>query len=163
VILREKKNKLTFPLVIITIGIWIMIIYQVISYLHFLGQEKKEIILDKKESLFFSGQKKEQLDETQIYLTIDRDPFVFSKKQSVKKIISAGLNKVEPLKPKFIYEIKGIIINDRSKLVVFVDKINSKTLFLREGEIYEIVKLIKITTDKVILTENGNEKEISLK
>ena len=73
------------------------------------------------------------------------------------------MNKIEPIKPKLAYEIKGIIINDRKKLVVFEDKINSKTVFLREGEVYQILKLIKITTDRVILIENGAKKEISIK
>jgi hypothetical protein len=164
--LKDKKNKLTVPLIIITFALWGLIIYKVINYLNSPGEDKSEMVIDKNETASLPLRNNLQQEEALANSTIERDPFVFRKKQPVKpinEIVPIQVKKVIPPKLLLNYVVNGIIINQKSKLVLFEDRTNNKTVFLREGEQYLSVRIKKIFTDKVVLIEDSIKKEIVVK
>ena len=93
------------------------------------------------------------------YVKLERDPFLFPKVKVLKKKSVQPVKQI-PKVPLLNYRISGIIVNEKSKLLIFEDNTNKTTVFLHEGETYKDIKIKKIDEEKVVLIEQGKRKEI---
>jgi len=157
-----RKNKLTLPLILVTILIWGFIIYNIVEYFNPTDDNPIEVAPDAYSSPSPKKQTIKSMYEEKIeYVKLDRDPFLFSKveppKQKIVKPVKA-VPKTSPLN----YRISGIIINNKSKLVIFEDNTNNNTLFLHEGETYKDIKIKRIFDSKVELIEMGKLQVVTI-
>jgi type II secretory pathway component PulC len=159
--LSGKKNKLVIPLIIITFAVWGMIIYNLIDYYLSSSNEEEKIVIDNNKLPETKSRKASGLSEEITYKELARDPFTFSRKmEKTIEPVQPVVQHIEPPKPQFMYKINGAIINDKSKLIIFEDQTNHQTLFLREGETYNGIKIKSITITKAIVVEDGKTKEV---
>lgn len=71
------------------------------------------------------------------------------------------MKKLSPfVKKPLSYLIKGVIINNNSKLAIMQDITNNKIVFLRKGDRYQGIKIKEISATNVTLLENNELKEI---
>ena len=174
--IKQAKNRLLIPLSIITAVIWGIIIYNIVDYYNSLGTDKTDVIDSPVASnqLYLEKPTDNKLLNTD-YIKLDRDPFVLGARK--RNTVAVRTNK-ESSKPKsqnnkkiksttapvpLNYLIKGVVINDTSKLVIFQDMTNKKTLFMRERETYLGIIIKEINATKILLNESGSEKEINVK
>ena len=154
-----KKSKSIYVLLISVVIIWGIVIYKVSDFLlsaRFDNMEIKEvkdlsIDVTNHMPLSNSGHKG-------TYMKIKRDPFIFSNQGVPKKKIVSVINN-KSYTEQISYKPKGVIINNFSKLVILEDMSNDTTLFLRVGEQYEGIKILKISADYVRVLEGGKEKD----
>ena len=162
--IREGKNsKILVPLMIASVVIWGIIIYNIITY--FTSATDTSLVVE--DEVVPVKVDKMNVDEsnkldTMKYEELPRDPFLFEKivvkPKTAKKNIKPREEKEKS--PQIEYQINGIVMNGSSKLAVFKDLTNDKTLFLREGETYSDILIKEISDNKVILVDRKEEKEI---
>ena len=164
---KDKTNKVILLLVLSTIVIWGVVIYKVIDYLNSSGTNESEIIKQEESvdpGLLNRGEKN-SLD-TISFTELERNPFIFVERQKItatKQKNNLPKRIVPPIKKQKInYAINGVIINEKHKLVIFEDLTNNKTLFLKEGEVYNEITVKEIGKTKVSIVEADGVKEVSL-
>ena len=170
--IKQGKNKLLIPLIVVTIVIWGIIIYNIVGYYNSSGDNFPEIMVPTDDLDETDFQKQISYGTTDVeYIQLVRDPFVFGKKHDAMRQINTTPVKTKKEKvisvasvtPAINYTISGTLINDASKLAILEDMTNRKTVFMREGESYLSIVIKEINRAKVVITENGVEKEISIK
>lgn len=150
-IAHSKKNYKVYFLLLGVIIVWGSIIYRTIGY--FTNDNSTAISqtftsdLPTKIASNTNGLKKEtKLD----YLELKRDPFSLTVRRdnSTLKRKAKIIKNNTPALPKIKYQIKGIIISGKRKLVIFEDITDNKILFLRKGQAYKgiIIRNIESTT-----------------
>jgi hypothetical protein len=154
----NKKNKITIVLLTATLFLWGGILYNIILY--FTSQEEKEpeVIVENSGLNLKHIREADKMDENILYKEISRDPFVFRIKEPV---IEEALPVNTPPQPKLQYSIAGTIITSTNKLVVFEDRSNNKTLFLREGDEYNGIKITSVSGDHIKIMEDKKLIEIN--
>lgn len=172
--IKQGKNKLLIPLTIITIVIWGIIIYNIVGYYNSFDDNSSEVI-GSPDDLEVMDAQTQLYNKFQVgdYIELERDPFVFGKKkrndasqQSNSVSIKTKKEKAsQESKPNssINYTITGTLINNVSRLAILEDLTNKKTIFMREGEGYLSIVIKEIFPAKVVIIENGSEKEISIK
>jgi hypothetical protein len=148
------------PLTIASVIIWGIILYNIIAY--FTLPSDPVVHKTGENTLVTADEVKvNQTDELKIleYEKLPRDPFLFAKTKN-QRVAKKIRRKKKPDSPPIKYRINGIVLNNNSRLVVFEDLTNKKTLFLREGEAYSDIQIKKISETNIILTERGEKKEI---
>lgn len=171
--IRKKKNKFVWILLISVILIWGLVISHVISFFTGTGEDNSNEIsvVQNEVDKIFSNKKVDSKNENITYLKLNRDPFSFTRKlnnnfsptKKVKRppiLIKQLRNNIHQNRTEF--RINGIIINPEGKLVIFEDLTNNKILFLKEGEVYNDITIKEIDKQKVILLQESEQKEISL-
>lgn len=146
-----NKRKIHIVLGLIVILVWAAIIYRVFLFYNS-GNKEETIIMN------FTNTKFDELAFSKVpikYMPIDKDPFV----REVSKQIAPRVKKAEKSKKVFEdylanFKIKGIIINPSSRLVILED-FSKNTIFLREGEKYMELKILKILDKEVIIEVSG--------
>ena len=161
------NTKLTLPLILIVLGIWAIIIYNVINYFNSFDKEDTPVAAITAGAPAAPGANKyHTLDiDTLSYRTLGKSPFVLGRrideeKPIPKPVVNIPKVKEPPPLPKLNYKITGIIISGGNKLAVLEDVTNNKTVFLREGESYLYLHIQNIETEKVSLLEDKTPKEI---
>ncbi len=160
-----KKNKMLVPLLAAVLIIWGLIIYNIIERLYLDDENVTESIAEPE---FYKPTKKRNRENYRLlnlsYTKLKRDPFVL---KPVPKITpeqqAAAVQKEKQAKPALSYKINGVIVNDKSRLVLFEDLSDKSTHFLRKGDEYKTIKIISISDILVTLTEDGKKKEIEIK
>ena len=160
--LIKRQRKLTFPLIILVIIIWGIVLYRVIFYFSFTDEDMiiSEDISNDNSSI---TEHNFSMQDTIPFIELSRDPFVFTKIE--KPPINTHQEKkisTKKIPPEFSYNINGVIINDKQRMVVIEDLSNHQTIFLREGDIYKSIKVRKIDTNILSLIENGEPKEVKI-
>ncbi|MFO7445405.1 MAG: hypothetical protein R6W90_03520 [Ignavibacteriaceae bacterium] len=164
--LKNKKKKITIILLAATVCLWGVILYNVFYYYTSSGEEEPDVIIENENVLYTPVKKNLENEEAVFYEEIVRDPFVFRKKIAPvpeEEITPEVFTPPPPPEPKLNYQINGTIINASSKLVIFEDRTNNKTLFLREGETYNGIKITSIGIDKIKVVEDHEVKEIEVR
>lgn len=154
------KNKLAIPLLVATVIIWGMIILKIVEYFNSANDETMEVIVEDTFN-FVPHKNKETISPNVEFTKLKRDPFLIPSKELPKQDI-AKPSAIETIVPLMNYKITGVVINDKSRLVILEDITNHTTEFLHEGEIYKEIKILKITSTKVLIKEEGSKKEILL-
>jgi len=160
-----KKKKLYWFLVLVTITIWGIIILKIVQFF----ANKDEYVIETPDNLFYNKEvNSENLSIGTLinYIELERDPFTFSrtfKNESDRPINSPNVE--SPLRNndihnKIEYRINGVIINPESKLVIFEDVTNNKTLFLKEGDVYYNIVIKEIGKRKIVINEGNQLKEV---
>ena len=160
---QGKNSKILVPLTIASIVIWGVIIYNIISY--FTAAVDVDLQTDEKVSVVKAAGTDSTVDDEDLdtleYKKLSRDPFLFHKAVSSQAVAKNDTPaKKENETPQINYQINGIVINSSSKLIVFADLTNNKTLFLREGETYNDITIKQINDNRIILVDRKKEKEI---
>jgi len=97
--------------------------------------------------------------EALIDVSLVRDPFNFT---PAKPIVSSTpmpkpIN-MDRLPAGIMYRIAGVIINENRRVVLLEDKTDNRSVFLRENDKYENLKIIGIQHQVVVLEESGIKK-----
>ena len=112
-----------------------------------------------------SNQSKHELDDSFKFKDLLNDPFTFTKMKKANdtlKVYKKIVKKPPVFVPALQFKIDGIIINNDRKMITLVDLSNNKTVFLREGESYNSIKIKNISKDKVEVVENGVTMDIEV-
>ena len=112
-----------------------------------------------------SNQSKHELDDSFKFKDLLNDPFTFTKMKKANdtvKVYKKIVKKPPVFVPALQFKIDGIIINNDRKMITLVDLSNNKTVFLREGESYNSIKIKNISKDKVEVVENGISRGIKV-
>ena len=157
---RKNLNKLLIAGVVL---LWGYIIIQVIlSYSH----NKSELIkIDEKElnsSKMHIDLSKDTSTSSDIMIT--RDPFNFLTIKPAPVTPSPVEKKIDMDKVPagIMYRIAGVIINELRQVVLVEDFTNKRSVFLRENEKYENLKILSVQYQEVILEESGVRKAIEI-
>jgi hypothetical protein len=166
--LKQKSSKFILVLIVVTTIIWGVVIYKLVDYFNFNNDEDNEVITEVEpvNPKRINKDFKNELDIIK-FIELERDPFTFGSKQTVTNLERTTPPPQQHLpptvnEPKINYAINGVIINGESKLVIFEDLTNSKTLFLKEGEVYNDITIKEIGKKKVSIVEFDGIKDISL-
>ena len=158
--MKQNKNKLLIPLAGVVLIIWGMIIINIIDIL---GKdepnESDDFEFYTENEMSYSNASNSSIEIKPE--TLDRDPFCFPQtkpKNSSKK----NSTKVKKEIPSISYNVNGVIINGNKKLVILEDVTNDKTVFLREGDTYENIKIKRIYSDRLLIIDKGKNKELYL-
>jgi len=152
--LIRKKSTSFFLLLISVLLIWSIIFWKI--YSHYSGDQNDEINIEHtlSDTIYNTNESLKEPDEQIPYVKLDRDPFTFKRQ---KKIIKTKKNKELPIPPvqkeQINYSIKGVIINNSSKMLILHDETNNETVFLREGEKYKYITIKKIKQSIITLSE----------
>lgn len=159
------KKKINVILVFITIIVWIIIIYSISEVFLFNSKDKEnEKIIEN--DFNYNTKKISDLNQNFLFENLEKDPFISNNKSTIQKI-----NKRVQIKSEIKKEIStikffvsGVVINGNKKNIVFYDETNTKILFLNEGDIYNDIKVLKITKNQVELlqTNTGNKVVLSI-
>ena len=160
---KNKSNKKVLALLTIAvIIIWGAIGYRSVIYFFSDDNSANEIQLENDLVKSDLDNINFNLSETSVeYKKLARDPFLYTmpKNKPAKKSLvqkAAAKTKIDTID----YRINGVIINDRSKMVILEDITNNSTLFLREGEKYKYIVIKKILNNSVLVLENKKRKEV---
>lgn len=124
--LKTKNSKVVLLLLVITTITWGIVIYNIIDYLDSSDNADVEIIAEENPLLLNNvNNDKSSRADTILFIKLKRDPFTFAGKQ--RKVIRQKNTSPPPQKKqkppvnkqKIKYAINGVIINDKSKLVIF--------------------------------------------
>lgn len=156
-----SKNKLVYFLVLAVIGLWGIIIYNIIGYFKSDDDTNLNLNNQTKNHSIPTAYKFSNVDlDTLSFRQLNKSPFEFEKEAVVvPKVIKPFI----PPPPVLNYNISGVIINGGKKLVILNDLTNNKTIFLSEGDNYKSISIKSIDVEKVIVIENHVEKTIVLK
>lgn len=143
------KKKINIPLIIITIGIWGFILYSVIQAVWF-NIDETEIENDPVFSFRKNGNQPEDSMEFEIE-KLSNDPFKSTINNSQDKMIPEITESIEPqfINPPINFSVSGVVINGTSKKIVFNDNTHSNIVFLEEGDVYQNLKVLKISKNQV--------------
>ena len=158
----QKINYMFIILLISVILIWGIIIYQIINRLT--DSDELPIEISNEMAVQVSDRRNsESINYNDLtYVKLDQDPFVFSYVQPTKKT-KTTTSKKEILPKEFLqYHINGVVINANSKTILLQDQSIDQTIFLREGEVYKSIKIMKISPSLVEIKEHGKVKKIDL-
>ena len=147
--------------------IWGLVIYKVMDYFNFSdADETKNVLVDDPVNQVLSSNIRKNNIDTLNYIELDRNPFIFAARQKItvtKQKNKPPKKQIPPVKKQKInYAINGVIINEKHKLVIFEDLTNNKTLFLKEGEVYNEITIKEIGKKNVSIVEAEIIKEFSL-
>ena len=136
------KKKINIPLIFVTIIIWGIIVYSVAEAVWF--NAEKEPIADNTENYSFDKPQESSLGSSFEFERIENDPFGLTQQ------------KKEPI---IRFSVGGVLINGDRKKIVFNDETNSNVVFLKEGDSYQGLKVIKVTKKQVefIQISSGNK------
>lgn len=143
------KKKINLPLILITIVIWGIIIYSIAEVAIFkVDDENREDFSTEQ----IGGEDKNEIKESFEYDYLQNDPFTLTHRKEV--IITAPnhlADKKELVKeqPIINFTIGGVVINGDKKNIVFNDQTNSNVVFLKEGDSYQGLKVVKVTKNQV--------------
>lgn len=163
----KKKSKAVIPLIIAAAAVWGIIVFRIIDYYSGAAEETQVIIND--ENLIpVVNDINESASRAYNPKPIKRDPFT-KQKTNTRETIPAPEQRIvkidntpEP-QPMIEYRITGTIINSGSRMVILEDITNNRTEFLREGDEYKNIKVMKINYDTVELRERGKDKTFDIK
>ena len=152
------KKKINIPLIFVTIIIWGIIIYSVAEAVWF--NAEKEPITDNTENYNFGKPKESSYGSYFEFERIEHDPFGLIQKKIVldtlKQIpVKTEIKQEEPI---IQFSVGGVLINGDRKKIVFNDETNSNVVFLKEGDSYQGLKVIKVTKKQVefVQISSGN-------
>lgn len=159
------KNRIgTIVLIIAVLIIWGIILFRVFN--HFSDNNDVQINITTESNILpkqILVEKSVKTEEIK-YIKLEQDPFTFTPIKPIRKAIPKKQKKEPIIQVERInYSIKGAIIANTSKVIIFNDETNSETIFLREGEEYKYIKIIEIKPQTVLLTEYKKSKVVSIK
>lgn len=143
------KKKINLPLILITIVIWGIIIYSIAEVAIFkVDDENREDFSTEQ----IGGEDKNEIKESFEYDYLQNDPFTLTHRKEVIRTTPNHLaDKKELVKeqPIINFTIGGVVINGDKKNIVFNDQTNSNVVFLKEGDSYQGLKVVKVTKNQV--------------
>ena len=157
------KNKLTYFLILATIALWGVIIFNIINY--FKKDDQDNLTSLAKSSYYDPKTLPAKFTEVDIdtisFVELRKNPFEFESiiSQAPKQV----LQKYIPPPPALDFMISGVIINGDKKLAILNDLTNNKTIFLSEGDSYRSISIKSIAVERVTVMENHKEKVLFLK
>ena len=158
--MKVKNKKINVILIIAVITIWGVIGVKVISYLinkNESGIEKIEDVFDNDKTIL----KNETSNSNLKYVRISRDPFLLGKIQRNLSVDNSSIDNVKQNQPEALkFHIKGILFSKKKKIVTIFNELKNETVFLKEGNKYESIKIIRIEKYKIKYSENGSKKEM---
>lgn len=161
----QKNKKYSIVLVISVIAIWGVIGYKVISYWIDGSGASEEIFTEltaDQASDFYEINSAKNVK----YLKLKRNPFklvnkqIKINKQEVKEIVNFTSHNEK--KDSLQFSLKGIVFSEKNKLVTICDETTNEMLFLKTGDKYKSIKVVKILKNKVIVSEFGKKKTIEI-
>ena len=159
---NQSNKKVLTLLTIAVLVIWGAIGYRSVIYFFSSDNSENEIQLEHDLVKSDLDNINFELSETSIeYRKLDRDPFLYTmlkKKPDKKSLVKQRVTKTKV--DTIDYRINGVIINDKSKMVILEDVTNSNTLFLREGEKYKYIIIKKVLSNSVMVLENKKKREV---
>jgi hypothetical protein len=143
------KKKINIPLIFVTIIIWGIIVYSVAEAVWF--NAEKESIADNTENYNFDKPKESSLGSSFKFESIEHDPFGLTQQIKTVDTIKQTPVKTEINQEESIiqFSVGGVLINGDRKKIVFNDETNSNVVFLKEGDSYQGLKVIKVTKKQV--------------
>ncbi len=157
------KNKLTYFLILATIALWGVIIFNIINY--FKKDDEDTSTTSAKNNNYDPKTLPAKFTEVDIdtisFVELRKNPFEFEGiiSQAPKQV----LQKYIPPPPALDFMISGVIINGDKKLAILNDLTNNKTVFLSEGDSYRSISIKSIAVERVTVMENHKEKVLFLK
>ena len=143
------RKKINIPLIIITIGIWGFILYSIVQAVWFkideTGSENEPVFSFNK-----NVDRPSDSAEFEIEILLN-DPFRIKIIKPNQEIVSEITKPIEQrlVNPPINFSVSGVVINGTSKKIVFNDYTHSNIVFLEEGDIYQNLKVLKITKGQV--------------
>ncbi len=161
------KKKINIPLMVLTFIIWGIIVYSIAEAVWFgkenRGQEMTELVHGFEENHTATSPQEFEFE----YL--DNDPFSLSVKEKLKRNIES-IPVSEPVQPKQVIEeetiqfaVSGVVINSDSKNIMMKDITNNEIVFLKEGDEYRGIKVVKVQKDQVEFIKINSGKQITSK
>jgi hypothetical protein len=144
------KKKINIPLILVTIVIWGFIIYSVAEAVWFNAEDDRI-----KDNAFENNlEKRNESTQNSIFEFeyIDKNPFAsthIEKKVNISTITQSTVKEFEREEPIIQFSVGGVVINGDSKKIVFNDNTHSNVVFLEEGDLYQGLKVIKVTKNQV--------------
>jgi hypothetical protein len=156
------KKKINIPLILVTIIIWGIIVYSIAAAVWFNVEDEQK----KETSLDYNFDKKETSENSSFeFEYIEKDPFGSTlRKMVVESTTNQNPVKIEIKKEESVinFSVGGVVINGESKKIVFNDETNSNVVFLTEGDLYQGLKVLRVTKNQVeFLQINTGSKLVS--
>ena len=154
------KKKINIPLIIVTIIIWGIIVYSISQTVWFnASEEKGEVMMDNDS---FDLKKNISPPQPFVFELLEKDPFDLAYKKSVVEVKKIRIPiKLEAKReiPLIRFSVGGIVINGDRNKIVLNDETNSNVVFLKEGDLYQGLKVIKVTKNHVefLQISSGNK------
>lgn len=155
------KKKINIPLIIITLGIWGFILYSVVQAVWFNIDETK---IETEPVFSYNKNNKQYEDIVDFEIEkLNNDPFNSTRIETKEEIFSEVNEQIEPrfIYPPINFSVSGVVINGKSKKIVFNDNTHSNIVFLEEGDIYQNLKVIKILKNQVEFINLDSYKPIT--
>ncbi|QQS36978.1 MAG: hypothetical protein IPM56_03205 [Ignavibacteriales bacterium] len=156
------NKKINLPLILITITIWGLILY---NFADAIWLKQNDAIIENKIENSFSDKRDKPFPIKMFeYEILDQDPFG-------RKSAAIVNDRREPIQTelpiinnydRINFGVTGIVINGENKNIVLNDETNSKIVFLKEGDIYQGLKIHRVSKQQVELVHIlSGEKIIS--
>jgi hypothetical protein len=94
---------------------------------------------------------------------LNNDPFNSTRIEAKEEIISVEPEEIQTrfTNPPINFSVSGVVINGDSKKIVFNDNTHSNIVFLEEGDIYQNLKVIRISKNQVEFINLDSHKAIT--
>ena len=153
------KKKINIPLIFVTIIIWGIIVYSVAEAVWF--SLEKDPIAEDTEDYNFDNKKENSSGFTFEFESIENDPFGSTQQKKIIDTIKQipVKNVIKQEEPIIQFSVGGVLINGDRKKIIFNDETNSNVVFLKEGDSYQGLKVIKVTKKQVefVQISSGNK------
>lgn len=160
---KGNKRNIAILIIIVTV-IWGVVLINIISFVRFNTKSEKVTFKNNDRDSVKVINHSQKLEETK-YTYLQRNPFELP----IRKVHHHKINHTKTLIKKPVsqiihlnYKISGTIVNDTDRMLVLEDFTNKKTVFLKEGDVYEGIKIDSILTEHVTLTENHVKRKIQI-
>jgi hypothetical protein len=151
------KNKLlTIVLAAAFILIWGIIIYKIVIYFTSLDNSDTELPADNPAVILKQEENRIATDNYKI----SRDPFELYAVKTEKTLSGQETLALKAQRKFTKYKINGIIASAKSYLVILEDLTDKSVHFIRPGERYNEIKILKATPKAVTITVYEDVKEI---
>ena len=151
-----KTKKKTYSLLVIVIGVWGYIGYQIIDALNPSIPEYKQA-----KPMFKDNYEYESKIDTFSIQKVARDPFLGTmhtpKSENRQEVQKAPKTVWKPI------EYLGLIANKNDKDKVFIVSISKQQVLLKQGKTHDSIKLVRGDAKKITLRYKGKNKTFKLK
>lgn len=157
------KKKINIPLIVATIAIWAIIVYTIAEAVWFNSDDLKI----KSEAIEYNfDENKANIEHSEFeFEYLEKDPFKSTQRRKLvetEPIILSAKKVIIKEETPISFTVGGVVINGNSKNIVFNDQTNSHIIFLKEGDSYMGLRVLKVTKNQVeFLDTNTGNKLIS--
>lgn len=153
-----KKNLLTIILSAAFIVIWGIVIYRIVIYFTSLNNTEADLLPDSPSISLKQNENK----ISQGNYKISRDPFELHVIKAEKVLTEQEAAAVKAARKFTKYKINGVVASQKNFLVILENLADKSVHFLRPGETYNEIKIIKATPKLVTIMIYEDVKEVEL-